>query len=369
LSPPGAPRGRPLSPCAGQPTRQCCGHAVYSPKTVLQVITSITAQGATQGTALQAQAPQRQQDRATLMRRFGRQCRGIGPVCVTRVRQTETHVLERGAPVLPLARAAQAYLHGATPRAADQPARRHPQLTAALEAQHRIERQWRRLTPGKAWSHGTSVHAYDPTMAPIGKGTSTCLAQFGRQPGIIAEPAAGCIVALPRPVGPPTAASSVDPVVDHVAQAITRVSTRPTPALPALAGALALNAAAVREALQARGMLPVGIPTTSAPLPPLPTPQDVLPRLDEAALHHSRTPSQVPLRLGVWRQPPRGRTPQGQPAGSWGRAPHRHRPSRRDRPTGDGGEGTPRGHLGAHPRLSSVEASAHVPPSATLAMP
>jgi hypothetical protein len=42
------------------------------------------------------------------MRRFGRQCRGMGHVCVTRVRQTETQRLERGHQVLPLARAVQA---------------------------------------------------------------------------------------------------------------------------------------------------------------------------------------------------------------------------------------------------------------------
>ena len=80
-----------------------------------------------------------------------------------------------------------------------------------------------------------------------------------------------------------------------VEQAITRVRTRPTPAIHSLAGDLALNDAALREALHARGILTVGIPKTIDPLPPLPTPQDVLPRLDEAALHHSRTPSQVPL--------------------------------------------------------------------------
>jgi len=146
-----------------------------------------------------------------MMRRFGRQCRGIGHVFVTLVRQTETHLLEMGEQVLPLARAAQEYLHGATPLSADQQARLHTQLTAALEAHHRIERQSRRLTPGKALSHGQIVNAYDPTIAPICQGKSHCLAQFGRKPGIIAEPAAGFIVALHLPVGNPTAASDVDP--------------------------------------------------------------------------------------------------------------------------------------------------------------
>jgi len=230
-----------------------------------------------------------------MMRRFGRQCRGIGQVFVTLVRQTETHLLEMGAPVLPLARAAQEYLHGATPLSADQQARLHTQLTAALEAHHRIERQSRRLTQGKALSHCKIVNAYDPTIAPICQGKSHCLAQFGRKPGIIAEPAAGLIFALHLPVGNPTDASDVEPLVDNVEQAITRVRTRPTPAIHSLAGDLALNDAALREALHARGILTVGIPKTIDPRPPSPTPEDVLQSLDEADLHHLRTPSQVHL--------------------------------------------------------------------------
>ena len=75
------------------------------------MITSITAQCATQGTALQAQAQHLQHDLQQIMRRFGRQCRGMGKVFVTLVRQTETQLLELGRQVLPLARAAQQRLH------------------------------------------------------------------------------------------------------------------------------------------------------------------------------------------------------------------------------------------------------------------
>jgi hypothetical protein len=67
------------------------------------------------------------------------------------------------------------------------------------------------------------------------------------------------------------------------------------PAIHSLAGDLALNAAALREALHARGILTVGIPTTVDPLPPSPTPEDVLRLLDEADLHGIRTPAQVRL--------------------------------------------------------------------------
>jgi Transposase DDE domain len=229
------------------------------------------------------------------MRRFGRQCRGIGKVFVTLVRQTEAHLLQMGEQVLPLARAAQAHVHGAMQLSEAQRARLDIQLTAALEAHHRIERQSRRLTQGKALSHCKIVNAYDPTIAPICKGKSNCPAQFGRKPGIIAEPAAGFIFALQLPVGNPSDASYVEPLVDKVEQAIARVKRRPIPAIHSLAGDLALNDAALREALHERGILTVGIPRTVEPLPPSPTPEEVLRRLDEADLHHVRTPSQVHL--------------------------------------------------------------------------
>jgi hypothetical protein len=229
------------------------------------------------------------------MRRFGRQCRGMGNVCVTLVRQTETQLLEMGQPVLALARAAQACLHGAPQLSEDQRARLDTQLTAALEAHQRIEHQSRRLTQGKALSHCKIVNAYDPTIAPMCKGKSHGPAQFGRKPGILAEPAAGCIVALHLPVGNPSDASYVEPLVDKVEQAIARVGTRSTLAIHSLAGDLALNEAALREALHERGILTVGIPRTVDPLPPSPTPEDVLRSLDEADLHHIRTPSQVQL--------------------------------------------------------------------------
>lgn len=229
------------------------------------------------------------------MRRFGRQCRGMGKVFVTLVRQTETQLLEMGQPVLPLARAAQECLRGAPPLSADQRVRLDTQLTAALEAHYRIEHQSRRLTQGKALPHCKIVNAYDPTIAPICKGKSNCPAQFGRKPGIIAEPAAGFIFALHLPVGNPSDVRYVEPLVDHVEQAIARVGTRPTPAIHSLAGDLALNDAALREALHERGILTVGIPKTVEPLPLLPTPEDILRRLDEADLHHIRTPSQVHL--------------------------------------------------------------------------
>jgi hypothetical protein len=229
------------------------------------------------------------------MRRFGRQCRGMGKVFVTLVRQTETHLLQMGAEVLPLARAAQAHMNGAMHLSAEQRVRLHTQLTVALEAHHRIERQSRLLTQGKALPHCKIVNAYDPTIAPICKGKSNCPAQFGRKPGIVAEPAAGFIFAWHLPVGNPRDASYVVPLLDKVEQAMARVETRPAPAIHSLAGDLALNDTALRETLHERGILTVGIPRTVDPLPPAPTAEDIFRSLEEADLHHIRTPTQVQL--------------------------------------------------------------------------
>jgi hypothetical protein len=238
---------------------------------------------------------QLRQDLAKRMRRFGRQCRGMGKVFVTLVRQTETQLLELGQPVLALARAAQACLHGTPQLSEDQRGRLDTQLTAALEAHQRIAHQSRRLTQGKALSHCKIVNAYDPTIAPICKGKSNCPAQFGRKPGILAEPAAGFIFAVHLPVGNPSDPSYVEPLVDKVGQAIARVRTRPTLAIHSLAGDLALNDASLREALHERGILTVGIPKTVKPWPLSPAPADVPRLLSEAGLQDIRTPTQVEL--------------------------------------------------------------------------
>jgi hypothetical protein len=229
------------------------------------------------------------------MRRFGRQCRGMGNVFVTLVRQTETQLLELGAQVLPLAQAAPACLHGAPQLSEEQQRRLDTQLRVALEAHRRIAHQSRRLTQGKSLPHCKIVNAYDPTIAPICKGKSNCPAQFGRKPGIIAEPAAGFIFAWHLPVGNPSDANYVEPLIDKVEQAMARVGTRPTPAIHSLAGDLALNDAALRETLHERGILTVGIPRTVEPLPPSPTLEDICRSLEEADLHHIRTPIQVQL--------------------------------------------------------------------------
>ncbi len=244
---------------------------------------------------MKAQAQQLQHDLAKIMRRFGRQCRGQSKVFVSLVRQTETQLLTNGSPVVGLARAAQAQVQSATHLAEEQRTRLVTQLTVALAAHAQITTQSRRLTQGKSLSQCKIVNAYDPTIAPICKGKSNCPTQFGRKPGIIAEPATGFIFAVQLPVGNPSDASYVVPLVDKVQTALAHVTTRPTPALHSVAGDLALNDPTVRDILHSRGILTVGISRTVAPLSPSPSPEEIRQMLTEAGLTQKRTPHQVQL--------------------------------------------------------------------------
>jgi hypothetical protein len=211
------------------------------------------------------------------------------------VRQTETQLLATGQPVGLLARIAQEHVQSAAQLAEDQRERLDTQLKVALAAHHQIATQSRRLTHGKPLTQCKIVNAYDPTIAPICKGKSNCPTQFGRKSGIIAEPATGFIFAVQLPVGNPSDASFVVPLVDKVQTALTHVTKRPTPAIHSLAGDLALNDSKLRETLHARGILTVGIPRTVDPLSPPPTPEAVHQLLTEAGLHRTRTPRQVQL--------------------------------------------------------------------------
>jgi hypothetical protein len=216
-------------------------------------------------------------------------------VFVKLVRETEKQLLDLGQQVGPLAVAAQRVLQEATQLPARQHARLTTQLTTAREAHALIVHQSRRLTNGKALPQCKIVNPYDRTIAPICKGKSNCPTQFGRKPGIIAEPASGFIFAAHLPVGNPSDNRYVLPLVDKVQHAITQVAHRPQPAIHSLAGDLALNDTALREVLHARGILTVGIPRTVTPITPTPTQEDVRRILHEAGLSRQRTPHQVHL--------------------------------------------------------------------------
>jgi Transposase DDE domain len=229
------------------------------------------------------------------MRRFGRQCRGQGKVFVSLVRQTEAQLLTTGEPVVALARTAQAHVQTTTQLAEDQRTRWDTTLTVALTTHQQIATQSRHLTHGKPLTRCKIVNAYDATIAPICKGKSNCPTQFGRKPGLLAEPATGFVFAAQLPVGNPSDVSYVLPLVDHVQTACSYVTTRPPPAIHSLAGDLAVNDPKLRERLHARGILTVGIPRTLEPLSPTPSPKAIHELLTTAGLHRKRTSRQVQL--------------------------------------------------------------------------
>jgi hypothetical protein len=244
---------------------------------------------------LKTQAQQLHQDLAKIMRRFGRQCRGQGKVFVNLVRQTETQLLTTGEPVVALARTAQAQVQTATRLTEAQRTRWDTTLTGALATHHQIATQSRRLTHGKPLTRCKIVNAYDSTIAPICKGKSNCPTQFGRKPGLLAEPATGFVFAARLPVGNPSDTSYVLPLIDQVQMACARVTTRPAPHLHSLAGDLAVNDPTLRESLHTRGILTVGIPRTVEPLSPTPSPEAIQELLTTADLQRTRTPRQVQL--------------------------------------------------------------------------
>ena len=252
-------------------------------------------QATTRTTALKSQAREHQQDLQKVMRRFGRQCRGQGKVFVKLVRHTEMQLLAVGSSITTLAQEAHQALQQASHLSVAQQERLARDLRAAQEAHRHISTQSRRLTQGKKLLHCKIVNAYDPSIAPIMKGKSNCLAQFGRKPGLMSEPTAGFIFATAVPVGNPNDASYVLPLLDKVQHAIERVTVPQTPAIHSVAGDLGVNDAALRQALHARGILTVGIPKTIEPINPQPTPAAILDILNEAGLNRKRTPHQVQM--------------------------------------------------------------------------
>ncbi len=229
------------------------------------------------------------------MRSFGRQCRGRGHVFVKLVRQTERQLLELGQPLPALGQQAQQVLAQAPEFTAAQRKRLTRELSTALSAQDQIRKQSQRLTQGKQLPHCKIVNAYDPTIAPILKGKSNCPVQFGRKPGLVAEPATGFIFANRVPAGNPSDASYVLPLLDKVQVAIERTRSPQRHAVHSVAGDLGLNDATLRQTLHQRGILTLGIPTTVEPLNPEPTAEESRALLAEAGLARRRTPALVQL--------------------------------------------------------------------------
>ena len=229
------------------------------------------------------------------MRSFGRQCRGQGKVFVTLVRQTEQHLLDLGRNIETWGQDAKAFLHQDSSLSQAQRERLLRDLEAASDAHRQIAKQSQRLTQGKKLAQCKIVNAYDPTIAPIMQGKSHCPTQFGRKTGMLSEPPTGFILANRVPEGTPSDPSSVLPLLDKVQAAIERVRAPRKLQVHAVAGDLAVNDSALRQALHDRGMLTVGIPQTVEPIPQAPSPEAIRNILNEAGLNRQRTPHQVHL--------------------------------------------------------------------------
>jgi hypothetical protein len=238
------------------------------------------------------------------MRSFRRQCRGQGKVFVKVVRQTERHLLELGEPIETWTQKAKDLLNQDTKLREAQRQRLFRDLEAASDAHRQIVKQSQRLTQDKKLNQFKIVNAYDPTIAPIIKGKSNCLAQFGRKTGILSEPACGFIFANRVPEGNPSDPSDVLPLLDKVQQAIDLVASPKPVRVHSLGGDLGINDPALRHALHERGILSVGIPTTVEPTNPQPSPEDILEILNASGLNRIRTPYQVQLACASGYSPP-----------------------------------------------------------------
>jgi hypothetical protein len=230
-----------------------------------------------------------------VMRRFGRQCRGQGKVFVKLVRETEQHLLALGEPMEAWTEQARQCLHQDSIRSQAQRERLLRDLEAASAAHRDIAKQSQRLTQGKKLAHCKIVNAYDPTIAPIVKGKSNCPTPFGRKAGILSEPASGFIFANQVPAGNPSDPSYVLPLLDKVQHALDLVVSPHRLRVHSLGGDLGINDAELRQALHARGILTVGIPTSVEPINPAPSPEEVLDILNASGLNRIRTPHQVHL--------------------------------------------------------------------------
>jgi len=242
-----------------------------------------------------SQAGPRHQALQQVMRGFGRQGRGQGNVVVKRGRPSATPWCELGHPIGKRAQSVQPGLQEASHRRETTRERWASPRRVAMTAPPPSRTPSHRWPPGTRRPQGTIVQADEPTLAPSGTGQSQCPTPWGRTPGLLSGPAAGVVVAVQLPVGHPSDASAVGPLVDQVEPAMARVTSRPQLALHAVAGERGGNAPQVHPTLHARGLLPIGMAQTVEPMTPEPTPEAGLALLQEAGWHRTRTPHQVRL--------------------------------------------------------------------------
>ena len=257
------------------------------------------------------------------MRRFGRQCRGMGKVFVTLVRQTETALVGAGTagPVLGTGRPGSTCMTRRSCRESSVHAwtRSSPPPSTPISGSHPNPDDSRRA---RRCATARSSTRTIPPLLPFARAKAIAPRSLAASPASSPSRRQASSLRCICPWGIRVMPVTWSPWSTRWSRRSARVRTRPVPAIHSLAGDLAFNDTALREALHARGILTVGIPKTVAPLPLSPTPEDVLRILDEADLHHIRTPTQVHLRLRLWVQPTGGRKPHGQSVVSWSRASH-----------------------------------------------
>lgn len=228
------------------------------------------------------------------MRGFGRACAGKGKVYLRLVRDTERRLLQVGQGARVLAISAHLLLQDVSWAEAHQERIEH-RLNQAVEYHKLIEHQSRCLVHGKKLSHAKIVNAYDPGIAPIEKGKSNRPSQFGRKPGVIAEAATNFIFGLHLPQGNPADQSYLMPLLGQVQQAIDKLPYHRKPAIHSVAADLNFRAQDLRRQLNHLGILAVGIPQTSDPVPSLPTPEMVEAQQQEQAFPTPPSARQVEI--------------------------------------------------------------------------
>jgi hypothetical protein len=198
---------------------------------------------------------------------------------VKRVRHTAQALLERGEPLTALGPQAQPRLDQAT-AVSDSPRERFAAVfNAAMRRHAHIRPQSTWLTHGNKLRHGQLVNPDDLPIAPLLKGQSKCPAPFGRKPGMGSDPATGVLGANQVPEGKPRPASAVVPLLAKVQKAMERAKPPPRLRVHSVAGDLGIKDKTLRQALQARGILTVGLPKTMAPIQAHPSPEEGRARL------------------------------------------------------------------------------------------
>ncbi len=300
-------------PC---PARQTGATTLYKAKKILQIIQQI-APFTAGGSRIQAEAETLQTDLKAQMRTFGRQCRGKGKVYLKWVRETEKRLLSIGCQVTPLALCAQMHLQKDIAIDQVQQERLMHKLDEALQAHRHIEKQSRQLVNGKNW---ITVKSSMPTCLCVTarrqvtrrsprsrKARATVPANSGKNQvsSLRWEPASSlaiiCLWAIQHDASylpARSAQAGALPLVQTVDGAIDLLDfayQRRKPLIRSLAGDLGLDDPNLRNQLHFRGIATLGIPSSIAPIPKVPTPEMIKEALHIPGLEEKQNATQIKI--------------------------------------------------------------------------